>query len=322
LAEVLVAVEASTDFSEEIGELDREWAGERIGTALEAIERLLATASSGRIMREGLRIAIVGPPNSGKSSLLNALLGSDRAIVTDIPGTTRDFVEESADLGGAPCVLIDTAGLRETADPVEALGVQRTRAQAANADIVWYVFDSVVGWTAGDESALASFDQPVTVLANKRDLLRSEWRMASSDLPLTSSPLSPLTHGEGDRNSIADGSAHDAFAANRSPQAANGPQGFSISAMTGAGLPELIKSVQALADVAADRPLINTRHEVLLGAAQSALQKAGEVVRADLPTDLLSTCLQGAGSALGQITGETASADMLEAVFSRFCIGK
>jgi tRNA modification GTPase len=230
-------------------------------------------------MREGLRIAIVGPPNSGKSSLLNALLGSDRAIVTDIPGTTRDFVEESADLGGVPCVLIDTAGLRETTDPVEALGVQRTRAQAANADVVWYVFDSSAGWRDSDSEAVGAFDRPVTVLANKADLVCG---------------LRP---------------------------AVGGPS-VPISALTGQGLSELVASLRQLADAAPEQPFINDRHVPLLARAREALRKAREVLRADIPTDLLSTCLQDAGDALGQITGETASAEMLEAVFSRFCIGK
>jgi tRNA modification GTPase len=159
------AVEASVDFSEEVGEFDREEGDRRLAEVAARLDTLIQTAQVGRILRQGLRIAIVGPPNAGKSSLLNALLGTERAIVTPIPGTTRDYVEESADFDGFPVVLIDTAGLRETEDPIEAIGVQRSRAQAAQADVVWFVYDA-----SEPKPSIPDFGPPVVVVANKADL--------------------------------------------------------------------------------------------------------------------------------------------------------
>ncbi|MEZ0325840.1 MAG: tRNA modification GTPase, partial [Fimbriimonas sp.] len=167
---LLSAVDASVDFSEEIGEFDRERAAEVCAAALRAIDKLLWNADAGRIMREGYRVAIVGPPNAGKSSLLNALLKIERSIVTDVPGTTRDYIEEKADFGGVPVVLIDTAGLRETQDTVELIGVQRSRVIAAQADTVWYVYDGSEGWSDEDEMLASAFGSYVKLLANKSDL--------------------------------------------------------------------------------------------------------------------------------------------------------
>jgi tRNA modification GTPase len=142
LLAALAAVEAHVDFEEELGPLDRGMVRDVADHVAREIEGWLSTERAGQIVRHGLRIALIGEPNAGKSSLLNALLGRDRAIVTPIAGTTRDTIEESVILGGIPCVLIDTAGLRETDDPIEVLGVARAQAAAANADAVWYLHDA------------------------------------------------------------------------------------------------------------------------------------------------------------------------------------
>lgn len=167
---LLARVEASVDFSEEIGDLDRPRMTTDLKGIRTALNNLIATADAGKLIRNGYRIAIVGAPNAGKSSLLNALLGEDRSIVTDIPGTTRDYVEELTEIGGLPVVLVDTAGLRPTEDLVESLGIQRTRTIAANADAVWYLYDAAIGWQEQDLRCVESFDTPVTVIGNKVDL--------------------------------------------------------------------------------------------------------------------------------------------------------
>lgn len=165
VAGVLATIEAHTDFSEEIGDLPGSELATRLTLARASLDELIATRETGRIIRQGLRIAILGPPNAGKSSLLNAILGIDRAIVTPVPGTTRDYIEESVELNGFPAVLIDTAGLRETIDPIEELGVQKARAIAANADLIWLLQDAT-----DTVNMIWEVDRPTIRIANKIDL--------------------------------------------------------------------------------------------------------------------------------------------------------
>ena len=170
LITALAAIEASVDFSEEIGEVDPVLLQLRVNEASAILMPLIISGHEGRFIREGIRIAIVGPPNAGKSSLLNRILGVNRAIVTDVAGTTRDYVEETCILGGLQCDLIDTAGLRESDDKVESLGIQRARAIAAKADLIWFVFDASIGLSEVDQNELAQFSAPVLLVANKADL--------------------------------------------------------------------------------------------------------------------------------------------------------
>lgn len=270
---LLGAVEASVDFEEEIGPLDRTHADAEIVAVAERVERLAKTTVVGRIIRRGLRVAIVGPPNAGKSSLFNALVGRDRAIVTPIAGTTRDYVEETVDMGGVAVVLIDTAGLRETDDLVESLGVQRSLAQAAHADLTWFVYD-------GSQPRPAS-EQPWSQwIANKADLIG----------------------GPGDL-----------------------PEGhLLVSATTGEGLEGLVARVACYAEeaVALSIPPVSERHGAHLQEALQWLNQARDTLVSNRPDDLLSTLLKGAANHLGEITGETASEDMIQRIFADFCIGK
>lgn len=166
----IAAIEAVVDFSDEVGDLDRTTTLSDLAGISAMIEALLAGAQPSRLIRNGLRIALVGRPNVGKSSLLNALLGMERAIVTDVPGTTRDTIEEIASVRGYPVVLTDTAGLRETDDSVEALGVARSRTAIDQADEVWLVFEAHQGLTAADRALADSLGRDALWVANKSDL--------------------------------------------------------------------------------------------------------------------------------------------------------
>lgn len=275
----LATLEAHVDFEEEIGPLDRDQLTQAMTEAVNRLDRLLATARSGAILREGLRIAIVGRPNAGKSSLMNHLLGRDRAIVTATPGTTRDTLEETVDLRGVPCVLIDTAGLRATTDEVESMGVERTVASVKSVHAVWFLYDGTQGWTSEDQALLDGLEvEPGRLLkiANKADLVEA--------------------HGEG----------------------------MWISALTGAGCEGLAEWVRDQAEITevGDLVAINARHEPLLREARSALIQALDTLAHGGPDDLITVGLSAAIRPLGEITGETASEDMIERIFHDFCIGK
>jgi tRNA modification GTPase len=274
LVGVLAAVEASVDFSDEIGELDQESALVRLAGARASITRLLDTVAAGAILRDGLRIALVGLPNAGKSSLMNALLGFERAIVTPNPGTTRDLIEENCELGGLLCVLIDTAGLRETEDQAEAIGVRLALSAAARADQVWYLIDSARGWSDEDARLATSLPAPPMVVATKTDL------------------------------------------APPPPEAT-----IAVSARTGEGLP-LLAQVAANSLEGIEGPILSSHQVAPLTDAVAALEQAELTLRADLPVDLVAVDLRAAISALGEVTGETASEDMIERIFRDFCVGK
>jgi tRNA modification GTPase len=170
LTGVLASVEAATDFSEEIGELDRAAALAEVDVATSQAEKLLSTLEAATTVREGTTVAIVGRPNVGKSSLLNAVAHAERAIVTDVPGTTRDTVTEVIAVHGHLVRFVDTAGLRDTDDVVEKIGVERSRDASLNAEHVWFVFDTSVGWTEDDERELRKLARPATLVGNKSDL--------------------------------------------------------------------------------------------------------------------------------------------------------
>ncbi|MCC8074938.1 MAG: tRNA uridine-5-carboxymethylaminomethyl(34) synthesis GTPase MnmE [Clostridiales bacterium] len=247
---------------------------------------LEATYRRGRQLTEGVATAIVGAPNAGKSSLLNALLGYERAIVTDIPGTTRDTVEEKAQLGGVLLRLIDTAGLRDTADAVERLGVARSRAALERAELALVVLDGSRPFNDQDRAVLAaaSAAERVLVLVNKADLPQKI-------------DLSALSEYEC----------------------------LSVSAKTQAGLPELERRVgQLFAQNGAPsgQLLTNARQAEAVGRAAQRLRGVQSALDAGMPPDAVLADVEDALDALGQVTGRQVSEDITDRIFSRFCVGK
>ncbi len=249
---------------------------------------LSATYRSGRIYRDGLRVALVGRPNVGKSSLLNALARANRAIVTDIPGTTRDVLEEQIDIGGVPIVVVDTAGLRDGAagDRVEELGIERARTTAAAADLVIAVLDRSVPWA--EPPYLPDAEQRLILAINKVDL-PAAWTEAPRHLV--------------DRAAAA----------------------IAVSAVAGTGLPDLEVAIAAVAGRSgqdATPPLTNTRQRDAIDKVERSLADAVVAARSGAPADIVAVDVQLALQHLGAVTGEITSDDVLDAVFRDFCLGK
>jgi len=252
------------------------------------LDALLAGYERGRAVRDGILCAIVGPPNAGKSSLLNALVGYERAIVTDIPGTTRDTVEERCLLGGVLVRLTDTAGLRESEDAVERLGVARSRAAMEQAGLILVVLDQSVPAREEDFRLLreAAARAPVILVWNKSDLPGAPAGHVSMQLP---------------------------------PSAA-------VSARTGEGLDTLAEMVGALfpqgAQEGADAPLTNARQADAARRAREAVERARRALAAGITPDALLTDVEEALAFLGELTGRTVREDVVHRVFERFCVGK
>jgi len=303
LVEVLSGAEVFLDYSEDEISADLDEAagrlpGQRIAReALLRLKKLEASWQRERIYQEGIPAAIAGRPNAGKSSLFNLLLKEERSIVTEIPGTTRDWIEAWISIEGIPVRLADTAGLRESDDPVEKIGVRRSRELLEKADLILYLIDGAEGVTDEDRAFITGFAQnrnsaaALIILWNKADIV----------------PMPPL--------SFPVGSA------------------ISVSAKTGDGIAELSGAIAAAARAQADnadndandpqRAAIGSiRQKNLVHAACAALEEALLAAEQEEPLDLIAPLLREAVNALGEITGEVSTADILEEMFGKFCVGK
>lgn len=286
--DILAEVEARIDFEEDLPPLDEEGIAHSLETLLQRVKDILATADRGELLRSGLKVAIVGQPNVGKSSLLNAWSKTDRAIVTELPGTTRDIVESQLVVRGIPIQVLDTAGIRATEDIVEQMGVQRSHQAAQTADLVLLTIDAQRGWGDAEEEIYQQVKQrPVILVINKIDLASSENITYPKEITQV---------------------VYTAVARNQGIEEIE----QAILESVGAG-----KLTAANLDLA-----INQRQGAALTQAKIALEQVQETIANQLPLDFWTIDLRSAIQALGEITGEGVTESVLDRIFSRFCIGK
>jgi tRNA modification GTPase len=294
-------LELELDFVEEgIEFVDKREFQQNVSGAIEEIERLLKTFSTGRIYKEGVRVVIAGPPNAGKSSLLNAMLESNRAIVTDIPGTTRDTIEESVSIGGVEFRLIDTAGLRDAEDVVEREGLRRTEEEARNSDIILLVLD------AGSPLDIASARSIDKFYIDEGKALK-KWVLALNKCDLPTIPAAKLL------------------------KTLNLPQNIdcvAVSAKTGSGLEGLestltnivFRNKEPMNETGAT--ITSARHYDALRRAKDHLSLSAESLKQRQSGEFVAVDMRSALDELGEITGEVTTEEILNGIFSKFCIGK
>jgi tRNA modification GTPase len=286
LLRAAMGLAATIDFAEDVGESVPEEVPLRLDAAAHELSRLLATWESGRLLSAGCRVAILGRPNAGKSTLFNAMAGSARAIVTDVAGTTRDTLEACVDVGGVPVTLVDTAGLRETADPVESIGVERAREEARRADLLVYVLDAGATETREDRVELEALGgRPLLRVANKIDLAPP---VGSSSTRCADLALCGLAPDAGER------------------------------------LRELLaREISARLDTESSSELLfSLRQRDLAGRARAGAAGALESLSRGESPEYAASRVHDAIDALADFLGETTSEDVLQRIFASFCIGK
>ena len=292
LKDLITKLEVTIDYPEEdLEDLTMEETGDALAAIDKSLSALLKRSEEGRVIREGLRTAIIGRPNAGKSSLLNALLQEERAIVTDVPGTTRDTIEEAVHISGVSLLLMDTAGLRETDNKVEQIGIERARASMEKADLILAVIDGSSPLDEEDKTILHGLGgKKAIIILNKYDLtpeVKAEdiWEIAGQ-IPVVS-----------------------------------------LSARYGSGMDELrdeLRKITEKQDADAGRVLFltNLRHVELVRKALDNVLRARASVREGLQADFIVIDLTEAWKTMGEITGDTMDDELIHSIFSRFCVGK
>jgi len=282
-------LDAMADFPDEgIGELTAEEIKKDIQRIYATLSDMYTHADQGRMIRNGINTVIVGKPNVGKSSLLNALTGTERALVTETAGTTRDVIEERVRLGAARLNIFDTAGIRKNADDIEEMGIQKAMDYVKQADLVFFVLDTTRPYTQEDEAIYKLIcDKKIILLLNKAELTEKQEPPAfATNLPL-----------------------------------------IRISAKSGMGLSQLGEAVEdmfRLGEITENQEaaVINLRHKKAVAEAVSHLKDALSAIEAGVPLDILSVDLRSAVSALGAVSGQTVSEEIIDEIFARFCLGK
>ena len=281
----LAMLEAEIDFGDEVPGLPLEQSLQRWSRAYESVDRLLQQGQSGKILADGLRTVILGAPNAGKSTLMNQLLGRPRALVTEIAGTTRDTLEEPLVVAGISLLLVDTAGVRQhTNDQIEQMGIERSRQEAEQADLILWVVDGHQEEPPDPDFYQMVFDRPHLLLLNKQDLGLAEWT--------------------------------------RAPQGGRIGIPVALRQDTGALLPHLEQLVRELVGEQTDVMRLTNRQWETLLRARDSLQRLGETLEAGMSAEFLALDLRGAVQALGEIQGLEVGEEILDRIFSTFCLGK
>ncbi len=293
LMSVMVEIEVSIDYPEyEIEEVENVKTYEVLKEVLKKLENLKDSFENGKIIKEGIKVALIGKPNAGKSSLLNVILKEERAIVTDVEGTTRDTIEESVVIEGIPIHIIDTAGIRSSNNEVEKIGIEKSKKIAKDADLLIAIFDSSRVLDAEDEEILNLLeDKKCIVVLNKSDL-----------------KLNKI-----DKDSIK--------------EKIRGAEVIEISAKENVGIDKIYKKIAemfAFNEINLDNSamITNVRHKNIIQEAIKYTKKAMNETKQNLPIDIISISIKEVLEELGKITGETVSDEIIKEIFSKFCLGK